>query len=974
MTLNELWSLPPSRTLTPRRSRALGWLLASLLLLAVAQAQPTYTLDVDMLVCPDRLIFIPTITTASGTAAYTRDFQAYISDSDGTQSGTRNFRKGAELLDDWDGFDPFIVLNPLTWNSFTDAHLHISSSSPVSVDDSFPIAISFTDFAGGSGTLTDPYLIATADQLQAISCQNETQLRYYALTNDIDLAGRNFIPIGLTDYRFRGGIDGRGYTISNLSMIHPGFDRVGFIGAAKEFFLRNIRFTNPEVHGDENVGIALGHLDGDKMSFMHNVVIEGGVVRGRRNVGGLAGRTEEFGVANLDLEVDVIISTPRYHGPDDTIALSSVTQIGGVIGEGVEGLSIIRSTIDASITQDDHISSLGRINRVAGLVGRADQEVLVQWISANVGMDLTIDGIGSAGNGSAGLFGARGLDEGNVFADSDVTMGIKLTLTPTAPNDAINGFGGIAAKPEEGFASGVNLSGAITIDASRVARDEGFVTLNSIGAAFGEGGSSAVYLLDSHIDVDVTILGSESVKVERVGGIVGDARWLIIHDVRVGGAISISDVAEVNGVGALFGYSDNSPANVRLNLQSIIYRGTGVNLRLSDAAVVRNVGTLYGDLRGDDPGAGSRYTGANVYWDSDRNNGATFHSPSDLGLPATSAQLSNLTWLTTTASFNSSAWCVNDGAPAIKRVTPACTTSSTPEPTPDPITAPNAPSNLTTTINHTTIQLAWLPPSNPGNGTISHYLIQYRALGDNAWTDQIPPIPCDNPQPTCTLIPNLTPGTTYDLRVAAQNQAGQSPWSNTRRITLPSNSDVPTITSIIPGPNRGWITLAPASPNTTGYEISLDNGATWNPITPHVGNRVLRITNLTNGTTYPIRIRATRADSTKSEPTPTVTLMPTPIRPSAPELNYTLDPTTLTYDSTAGTASIELTITNTSTIHQNDLWLNWNQTASDATISDLTPISDQGTWTQLDTWWYGENIQLAPGATHRIRITLEINP
>lgn len=963
----------------PRRSLGLGWWLATLLLLSVAvafaepQAQPNYTLDVDMLVCPDRLIYIPAITTTSEDG-YTRFFRAYISGSDGSQSSKSVFQKDFDFFDSLDDFIPYIALDSLNWNSFTDAHLHISSSpnnNEFSVDKSFPITVGFTDFAGGSGTLTDPYLIATADQLQAISCQGDAQLRYYALINNIDLAGRNFIPIGLIDYRFRGGIDGRGYTISNLKMIYPGFNRVGFIGAAQEFFLRNIRFTNPEVHGKTEVGIALGHVFSNRLSSVSNVVIEGGVVRGLNEVGGLAGEVEDFGVTDLYLEVDVIISTPLYHGPDSAIALTStlipmttpVQRVGGVIGESDEGLSMNRINVNVSITQDSHIVSVGKIDDVGGLIGEVDDESLYQNITANVMMNLTID----ATDRNAGIFGGYGLEGGSDFTDSDVTMDIKLTLTPNA-YETIR-FAGIAFEPEEGFVSGVNVSGSITIDASQVTND-GFITIEGIGGAFGKITSSVNQLLDSHIDVDVTILGSPSVKVQRVGGIVGDANRLLVSNVRVGGSIRIDNVAEVNGVGGLFGYLNVNPTDVRLNLQSIIYRGAGISLNVSDTAVVSNIGTLYGDMRGEDSAAGRRYTGANVYWDSDRNNGATFHSPSDLGLPATSVQLSNLTWLTTTASFNNNIWCVDNGAPAIKRVTPACTTG----PTPDPITAPNAPSNLTTTINHTTIQLSWLPPSNPGNGTISHYLIQYRVLGDIDWSDQLPLIPCGNPQPTCTLIPNLTPGTTYDLRVKAQNQAGRSPWSNTRRVTLPSNTDVPTITSIISGPNRGWITLAPASANTTGYEISLDNGASWNPITPHVGNRVLRITDLTNGTTYSIRIRAIRADTTKSEPTPTVTLMPTPIRPSAPELSYTLDPSTLTHDSAAGTASIDLIITNTSTIDQNDLWISWNQAGSDATITDLNPISDQGIWTQLDTWWYGENIQLAPNQTHRLRITLEINP
>ena len=62
-----------------------------------------------------------------------------------------------------------------------------------------------TIFAGGSGTQEDPYQIATADQLLALSAAvndgsaNGYPGQYFVLTDDIDLSGAAWQPIGHLD-------------------------------------------------------------------------------------------------------------------------------------------------------------------------------------------------------------------------------------------------------------------------------------------------------------------------------------------------------------------------------------------------------------------------------------------------------------------------------------------------------------------------------------------------------------------------------------------------------------------------------------------------------------------------------------------------------------------------------------------------------------------------------------------------------
>lgn len=76
-------------------------------------------------------------------------------------------------------------------------------------------------FAGGQGTINNPYQIATAEQLDAVRYNLTSN---FVLVNDIDLSEyENWVPIGgMLDVKasdgFQGAFDGKGHTIKNLKM------------------------------------------------------------------------------------------------------------------------------------------------------------------------------------------------------------------------------------------------------------------------------------------------------------------------------------------------------------------------------------------------------------------------------------------------------------------------------------------------------------------------------------------------------------------------------------------------------------------------------------------------------------------------------------------------------------------------------------------------------------------------------------
>ncbi|MEE0866742.1 MAG: hypothetical protein UIL37_00360, partial [Clostridia bacterium] len=90
-----------------------------------------------------------------------------------------------------------------------------------------------TDFASGTGTSSDPYVIETAGQLKYFRDQvnagmcgtlntdnsiSSPKYVYVELGADIDLQNESWTPIGIGANTFRGSFDGKGHKITNLNL------------------------------------------------------------------------------------------------------------------------------------------------------------------------------------------------------------------------------------------------------------------------------------------------------------------------------------------------------------------------------------------------------------------------------------------------------------------------------------------------------------------------------------------------------------------------------------------------------------------------------------------------------------------------------------------------------------------------------------------------------------------------------------
>ncbi|MBR4941855.1 MAG: hypothetical protein IKZ19_07655, partial [Clostridia bacterium] len=152
-------------------------------------------------------------------------------------------------------------------------------------------------FAGGSGTAADPFVIETAGQLahfSTLAAESSLTGMYFVLGEDIILndgtTSNLWTPVGTALVPFEGIFDGRGNTVSGLSV--SGADVAGLFGEVRNAHIRNLN-----VLGDVS-----GKAAGGIVGAAENTVIEncsfGGTVNGSSLTGGIAATVFGGAVSN----------------------------------------------------------------------------------------------------------------------------------------------------------------------------------------------------------------------------------------------------------------------------------------------------------------------------------------------------------------------------------------------------------------------------------------------------------------------------------------------------------------------------------------------------------------------------------------------------------------------------------------------------------------------------------------------------
>lgn len=289
-------------------------------------------------------------------------------------------------------------------------------------------------YAGGSGTEADPYQIATADQLVALaSAVNDGSVNGYpgvcfVLTDDIDLAGIEWQPIGHLDLAdqsnmscmFMGILDGQGHTISNMTFNsdYPvcGVGIVGMnLGEVKNLTVKNIN-----VSCTNDFSMAIGGVVGFNMGgAVHDVTLTGeNSIAGINCIGGIAGGNSGGVVANCTVEG----TTVRVLGDNDfssgRIVQCDMAECGGLVIGGSLGGAIDSCTARGKVTAEG--------NEPVGMGGIAGCLQMMDTVT-NCTADVEITSA-RGGHAIGGLCGYAGThSNGNIIAEKE---GVVTTQYP----------------------------------------------------------------------------------------------------------------------------------------------------------------------------------------------------------------------------------------------------------------------------------------------------------------------------------------------------------------------------------------------------------------------------------------------------------------------------------------------------------------------------------------------------------------
>ena len=264
-------------------------------------------------------------------------------------------------------------------------------------------------FAGGKGTKDDPYQIATGSQLayfaervNAGEYGEKYAGTYFELTEDIDLGGKEWTPIGYTvadlimgghEYCvFSGNFDGKGYTIKNLTI---GTETSPYSGDVCGLFGATSGTIEDVVL--ENVSI---NYIGEKYSSAYSFRMGGALV------GYSMGDIVNCTVTGLDMKA----------GSDGSyVALNS---IGGLVGIQDGGTTVSHSRVSGKIEESTKKGNVG------GFVGTLAKGSSAKYCGADVSVEVTGSGRGIAVGGFVGIGNGVTTDETlieNCYATGNIT-------------------------------------------------------------------------------------------------------------------------------------------------------------------------------------------------------------------------------------------------------------------------------------------------------------------------------------------------------------------------------------------------------------------------------------------------------------------------------------------------------------------------------------------------------------------------
>lgn len=364
-------------------------------------------------------------------------------------------------------------------------------------------------FAGGTGTLEDPYIISNASELKYLAYLVNsigTQNGYYKLIADIDMGGHEWEPIGVKHRyssfyynSFRGVFDGDGHTVSNfkITVSNPTVKYVGLFGGVSGS-IENLNVSDFEIaltsySTGRMIGGIAGYVDGGKLSgcFVSGKIIlsdtaEASNYSSSMYFGMIAGYLNDGEILKCKSSGELYVSVAngmmssyiggvlggnygelKYSGTDAYISVIATSEalssyVGGVVGTNLVQGYVMNCYAEAEIECD----FVGYSN-VGGIAAISESEISDCFAGGKIGVKAGIIKTDDTGNyvsivgGVVGDFTSTTRTVERCFSVAQLTVdGVRVDK-----NKSI-GVGGIIGKAKIGRIDAINCVAANNITIS----------------------------------------------------------------------------------------------------------------------------------------------------------------------------------------------------------------------------------------------------------------------------------------------------------------------------------------------------------------------------------------------------------------------------------------------------------------------------------------------------------------------------
>ncbi len=262
------------------------------------------------------------------------------------------------------------------------------------------------------------------------------------LLGDVTLT--TWTAVGTENDPFKGTFDGKGYTITGLSISASDSDYVGLIGMLDGGTVKNVKFASVSVNGKDDVGTAVGRIiNGGTVS---GVQVLGGTVSGAKRVGGVVGSiiadgsalncTNAATVTGSVYNVGGIVGAAYYTEEGKQMYITNCANNGAVTSSGV-GAGGIVSLSAANVSGNTNTAAVSG-TEVGGIVG---EQKSYGSVTNNTNSGAVTNTGGNAAYGAGGIIGwlrYHGTDQANAYGVSAIisVTGNKNSGNVTGGNDA----------------------------------------------------------------------------------------------------------------------------------------------------------------------------------------------------------------------------------------------------------------------------------------------------------------------------------------------------------------------------------------------------------------------------------------------------------------------------------------------------------------------------------------------------------